>query len=255
MSFSVRIVWAGKQPSSREKKSLSKIQGYVRSNGGMFVEIYARLQRIGGGTHYLITPKQGFDLYRDIHERETAVLIYGKPKVQISPGAAFSARQLRSIGAFVKYKAFVASNGEYFWTEKALDWWDDFTSWRESSDRCSGHDDPRCLPFHIFESQQPLLNLSLSRDRSRFSHVHNTTAGASLLDRRGYYWVRGPHHGFSRVDIVAGTRLPQGFHWDVSADGTKKNRSKKTLWNLVKTYKLGKYLNIYPTGAVRAPGS
>ena len=108
---------------------------------------------------------------------------------------------------------------------------------------CENHHDPRCLPFHIFESEQ--INLDTPEERRRFNEIHGP--GGRRRDDRDFSWCLGPgaFHG-NDVLHVAGHTLPRGFHWDVSVQANP-----KTITTPTERWQVARYINIAPDANLR----
>ena len=115
-------------------------------------------------------------------------------------------------------------------------------------ENCTGEDDPRCLPFHVFDADIDTYNLSDPSDRQRFQSDHR--GQRCRRDGNALDWRR-PNtrqmHGRASLQ-VAGRDLIRGFHWDVSdRTGSKRVSTTSTIWQL----RPGGYFNIYPDAHIR----
>ena len=157
------------------------------------------------------------NLYRRSHRARVGVLFAGKPAVLPRPGKPRRAEKTINLTTFLRYKAYAArlpTTPAYL--SSCLD---DYESWCQDTG-CENDHDPRCLPFHVFASEQ--TDLDTPDERQRFNEIHGP--GGRRRDERAFTWFLGPRpfHG-RQVLHVAGYTLPSGFHWDVLGASTSQD--------------------------------
>jgi len=183
-------------------------------------------------------------LYPRVHRSRVATLVVGSdPRVPLHPSEAEALRVRRHVPLrrFVEYKSC--------WIRIRNDptndsWVGTFASWCERVE-CESERDPRCLPFHVFSGKGTDLQ---SADRRRaFDDQYGS--GADRVDEEGSRWILNPHeyHGMESL-YVAGYRLRQGCHWDVTAEEWRISTPVGLWW-------VHGHVNIYPDAHVRPRGS
>ena len=212
-----------------------------RNRSWQMQEKTSRVQRVNGRPLQLVTAADAVNLYRRSHRVRVAVFFAGKPLVPLSPDArAVRTRQSMALASFVRYKAHARRlPAEPTDVSRHLD---SCEAWRRSIG-CEGGHDPRCLPFHVFTSQN--TDLDEQQQRQRFDDVHG--AGTRRRDGRGLTWRldRPSFHGRDRLH-VAGCKLPPGFHWDVSVSGWP-----KTISTATERWRVSQYINVAPDAHLR----
>lgn len=185
------------------------------------------------------------NLYRRLHEAKVGVWQVGDARAPTTPKPRRHARKdYVSLAEFVRHKAFHARlprNGfEESWREPLFG----FRQWL-SAIGCENEADPRCLPFHVFDTRFDIDRLESACGRSRFATAHGPQS--SRRDDRRLTWRRGKPHG-REILHVAMRELAQGFHWDVSHSA-----SNASLGNSSETWRVNKggYVNVYPDGHIR----
>ncbi len=184
------------------------------------------------------------DLYVALHRRQVAVISFSKISVRSTPEGPLRDDRVISLPKFCEHKAYTTSNPDNHET-----WPAEFSQWTRTV-ACDDHRDPRCLPFHIFQSRSE-SSLYTTEERNGFNKLHRlpATNRPVRLDKRGVVWDParpGARHGREPI-TVAGTRLVDGFHWDV-------RRQRSGRWRLATsdvTWDVAKYINVYPDGATR----
>ena len=184
------------------------------------------------------------NLYKRLHRARVGVWQIGDARAPTTPKPRHARKDYVSLADFVCHKAFhvgLSRNGfAESWREPLCD----FQQWL-SAIGCENESDPRCLPFHIFDTRFDIDRLASASGRSSFTKTHGPQS--SRIDDRGLTWHRGKRHG-REILHVAMRELAQGFHWDVSND-----RSNARLGNSSETWRVNKrgYVNIYPDGHIR----
>ncbi len=194
-----------------------------------------------------VTPEDATNLYRSIHTRSIGVWQLNDANVPIRPNPKNSPRRYVPLRRFVQYKAFHHRIGPNRFSEQWADSADAFRSWIQEVG-CEGEADPRCLPFHVFETDLGKYDLVTSDGRQRFERDHGRQS--SRYDDNELLWKRPPAqqmHG-QLILQVAGRTLVQGFHWDVSSQ-----RNSHTITNTWETWKIRRngHVNIYPNAHIR----
>lgn len=196
-----------------------------------------------------IPPDDAIALYKRAHNARIGVWQFGDTYVPTRPMLSKNPRHYQALGRFLHHKAFrfKIGNGGFadVWESSLIS----FQEWLDRVD-CEGQSDPRCLPFHIFQTAVPIGILATHDGRRSFANAHG--APSNRHDDNDLRWrsPRGALHGGKQLHI-SGYELEKGFHWDV--DSAKRRRKVITTegeWKIQR----GEYLNIYPDGYVR-PGN
>jgi len=195
---------------------------------------------------HVISPQHATELYSKLHRGRVGVLQLSDTHVPVTPNP--KRRDYVSLLRFVRYKAFFYPIHDDGITEQIADHivncfqeWIDFMN-------CEGEDDPRCLPFHVFDADDK-YNLDTAIHRQSFEANHRVRN--FRRDGDGLDWRRPNSrqmHGRETLQ-VAGRELIRGFHWDVSSGaGSKRISSTSAVWQL----EPDGYVNIYPDAYIRA---
>ena len=196
--------------------------------------------RVDGRPLQTLSGEDAVNLYRRSHRARIGVLFVGKPAVLPRPGKPRRPEETINLATFLRYKAYATRLPA---TPACLSGClDDYELWCQDTG-CENHHDPRCLPFHIFESEQ--TNLDTPEERRRFNDLHGP--GGRRRDDRDFSWCLGPgaFHG-NDVLHVAGHTLPRGFHWDVSVQANP-----KTITTPTERWQVARYINIAPDANLR----
>ena len=196
--------------------------------------------RVDGRPLDFLSGVDAVNLYRRSHRAKVGVLFTGRPTILPRPGKARRAEKTIGLATFVRYKAFAARlPATAACLSRRLD---AYESWCREI-RCESGADPRCLPFHIFQSAH--TNLDTPGERRRFNDIHG--AGARRRDERELSWALDPG-AFHGRDVlhVAGHALPPGFHWDVSVQANP-----KTITTPTQRWEISGYINIAPDAHLR----
>lgn len=194
-----------------------------------------------------VTPEDATNLYRSIHTRRMGVWQVNDVDVPIRPNPENNSRHYVPLSRFVRYKAFHCRIDPNRFSEQWADSAIDFRSWIQEMG-CGGEADPRCLPFHVFETDLGKYDLGTPDGRQRFELDHRWRN--SRRDDNRLRWKRPPAQQMHGQPIlqVAGHYLVQGFHWDVS--------SQRKSWTVANTSEIWKikrngYVNISPNAHIR----
>ena len=196
--------------------------------------------RVNGRPLHFLSGEDAMNLYRRSHRTRVGVLFTGRPVILPRPGRARRPEETIDLATFVRYKAYAARlpvTPDCLWScLDAYELWCGETG-------CENDNDPRCLPFHIFQTKHTALDTS--GERRRFNNTHDV--GGRRRDDRHLFWCRGPgpFHGRD-VLHVAGHALPPGFHWDVSVQ-----RNAKTITTPTECWEVSRYINIGPDAHAR----
>lgn len=184
-------------------------------------------------------------LYSRLHRGPTLVLAMGSALVRLDPKRnPPNRRATRDLADFVAYKAIFKLIREDRNVSEAFD---EFERW-SSSDGCEGFNDPRVLPFHVFDAGGVPAGLEEQAGAARFRADYGPPSNRCDRSRRD--WSRGAFHG-RRELTVAGRTLPAGAHWDVAARRSFHVSTASEIWQI----KQGGYLNVYPDEGVRGPSA
>lgn len=100
--------------------------------------------------------------------------------------------------------------------------------------------------MHVFAPQGHADDLAAADGRAAFKTRHG--GPGARVDGEGRQWKKGPNHGHDDL-VVAGSRMPTGFHWDVSVRrGSSTFANGWQVWELVDR---NAYVNIAPDAGVR----
>lgn len=183
-------------------------------------------------------------LYKRLHREKVLVLTFTTVFVRRDPSRnPVVRREALRLDAFVAHKAlFRLVRGDTS-VDSALD---RFLA-SSGSVSCTGEDDPRALPLHVFAVDRPWPDLATDSGRTEFGNRYGLPRART--DERGTRWdraARGAYHGREQLD-VAGYRLPTGMHWDVSAGrGSGRLTTSNEVWKL----KGRSYVNVHPDAHV-----
>ena len=195
-------------------------------------------KRVDGRPLDFLSGIDAVKLYRRSHRARVGVLFTGRPVILPRPGRAVRPTETIGLARFVRYKAYAARLPA---TPACLSsCLNAYESWCRDAG-CENGNDPRCLPFHIFQSEH--TDLDTPENRRRFNEIHGP--GARRRDERKFFWKLGPFHGRD-VLHVAGHTLPPGFHWDVSVQANPKRIKTPT-----ECWQVSRYINIAPDADLR----
>ena len=218
----------------------SHLRRECRNRSWQVQEKTSRMKRLNGRPRQLLTGADATNLYRRAHRVRIVVFVVGRPFVPLGPDVPVRPGQTISLASFVRYKAHARRlPTETIHVSSHLD---SCEAWRRRIE-CEGGHDPRCLPFHVFDT--PHVNLDEGPQRQIFDDAHGS--GAQRLDNRGLTWRLDPRGFHGREGLhVAGCELPPGFHWDVSVPS-----GPKILTTGTDRWQVFRYINIAPDAHFR----
>lgn len=235
------FVFMPKSASANLAGLRSRVVGHVRHRGWALNERPVTVQREAGQVS-----QEDADLaYRRAHVERVAVLCLQEPG---QPGTACvlppdpvakSSQRWVSLRCLVRHKAFFrrlrTDRDDFSWVSA-------FEAWC-SRVECSGMQDPRILPLHVFAADprwSRLLTHSVGQGQfdARFGRAQ------SREDERRFIWKPAdPNARHMGGGTVTGHELPNGFHWDVNTNGASRE-----LCTLTQRWEVRSYLNIAPNG-------
>ena len=190
-----------------------------------------------------IRPEDATNLYKRIHRARVGVWQIEYADVSRRPHPQNTTSGYITLKRFVLHKAFhsrlSSKSLEDTWTSSL----DEFLTWMNETN-CENEGDPRCLPFHVFDTGLDPECLDSWDGRQRFAGVHG--AQSSRLDGKSFKWTRGVFHGQQTLQ-VAGRKLTTGFHWDVTGKPKQRIITTSEVWEL----KPKGYVNVYPDAHIR----
>ncbi|MGV9890783.1 hypothetical protein [Streptomyces sp. NPDC003395] len=247
--FEVRIFVPSKENTEQrnirriieEKARSQSIQSHVR-----------RLEPVkvaGGDTagrpFELLKLEDAKELYEKLHRANVIVAATSSAFVRRDPSSLpVRRKQLLSLEAFVRYKApfqllRTPADASRFTTP-----FKDLFSSIESFDIT----DPRILPLHIFDHVDEWNSLETPSSQKAFRDTHGGNTCRIDSGRREWSRAKALHGGDTLV--IAGHKLPKGFHWDVCRKkGEKHLMTTHEVWEFKNA---SCYCNVYPDGYVRA---
>lgn len=191
-----------------------------------------------------LTPRDAFDLYEEVHQRAVIVFAYTRVLIRLNPSNRHVTRkQTRGLKQFVWHKAFYALiNG----VPQIAHAFARFDQWRGES-RCTGEDDPRALPLHVFDTSEDWRALGTQTRDADFKKRYGGPRERN--DDAEKKWCRADRQAYHGKPIVtiAGCALLPGMHWDVTAQRTTQLLTSREVWSLPRH----SYLNVYPNAKIR----
>ena len=226
----------------------NKISSECRVRGWKFKVIRSFIHRPEGRYMEAISPDDATNLYKRAHNARVGVWQFDDTHVPIRPMLSNNPKHYQELRRFLCHKAFRFKVGKKNFSDV---WESSLTSFQEWLDHidCEGQSDPRCLPFHIFQSVVSIDILATDEGRRVFANMHGSPSNRHDDNALRWRSPRGALHGGEQLH-VSGYELEKGFHWDV--DSGKRRRTVFTT-EVKETIQRGQYLNIYPDGYVR-PG-
>jgi hypothetical protein len=194
----------------------------------------------------VLDPLDAYSLYRKLHSVPAVILTFNMTYVRIDPSSHATARNIRPLSSFVRYKGGHHLIRSHSGIDSA------FSELKQQTleVECTGENDPRILPFHSFETKEEWTNLSDVAEVERFELTYGRPSFRT--DDGGRKWKRANRHEYHGADVqtVAGRVLPEGLHWDLttSADSVRLFAPHE-VWQLRGQ---SAYLNIYPNGHIRS---
>lgn len=235
----IRVVFPG-QDRAQTAPIRDNLRVECRRRGWGLQEKRSIGTRVDGRPLQTMSGEDAVNLYRRSHRARVGVLFAGRPAVLPRPGKPRRAEKTINLAMFLRYKAYAARLPTSLACLSSC--LDDYESWCQDTG-CEHDHDPRCLPFHVFASEQ--TDLDTPEGRQRFNDVYGP--GGRRRDERDFTWCLGPRpfHG-REVLQVAGYTLPPGFHWDVSAPAHP-----KTITTPTECWEVLRYINIAPDAHLR----
>lgn len=195
----------------------------------------------------MLEPQHAGALYRALHREAVLVLAFTTVWVRRDPRRDPPTRRAAlKLETFVEHKAI----HRLIRADKDVDLaFNNYAAWC-SGVHCTGEDDARVLPLHVFETTRSWSTLGTSAGDQDFGRRYGSAR--RRVDEGGKTWgraARGAYHGGDAL-AVAGQRLAPGMHWDVSVQrGPVLICSADEVWSL-KGHR--GYVNIHPDAHVRS---
>ena len=190
-----------------------------------------------------IKPEDATNLYKRIHRARVGVWQIDHANVPRRPQPRNTVADYVTLKRFVLHKAYHRTLPIMSLEDAWISSVEKFLAWVTET-HCENEGDPRCLPFHVFDTGFNLEHLNCLDVRQRFAAMHG--AQSSRLDGQDFKWVRGVFHGQETLQ-VAGRELTTGFHWDVSGRLNQRIITTSEVWKL----KPNGYVNVYPDAHIR----
>ena len=217
-----------------------------RKRGWTFQERPTRLVHSDGRPLGTIKPRDATNLYKRLHRARVGVWQIGCAHTPTNPQPHRNAKDYVRLHRFVLHKAFHCNVQRERFDES---WPNSLVAFQKWLDRigCENESDPRCLPFHVFDTKFRIDDLATSTGRSEFAADHGSQS--SRVDSSGLRWGRPGGGGHGREILhVAGYDLDRGFHWDVSNSASKRRLTTTSdVWEIRRRG----YVNVYPDAHVR----
>ena len=190
-----------------------------------------------------LAPHDAASIYDAAHRHLVLVVTPSEVYVLRDPSSdPPTRRQTFPVGVFLAHKALhgiIATEHDVETLLEHLARWPD-------SPGCTGENDPRLLPLHVFDA---VGNWSGLADRA-VAHRFNKRYGAGGLrnDDGNKTWVRTQEYHFPDALVIAGTPIQAGMHWDVQAvAGQATLRTSDQVWHLSGRHG---YVNVLPNARV-----
>ncbi len=210
----------------------------------LFQERPTRLIKKDGRPIGAIKPEDATNLYKRIHRARVGVWQIEYADAPILPQPKNVITHYITLKRFVLHKAYHSKLPNKSMEDSWASSLGEFLAWMKEA-RSENEGDPRCLPFHVFDAEQEIVeSLELQEGRQRFAEGYG--AQSSRCDRNGLRWLRGPLHGHDVIQ-VAGRELAAGFHWDVNGKTKQRVVTTSDVWE----FKPNGYVNVYPDAHVR----
>lgn len=199
----------------------------------------------GSGRVRNVVPRvHAMAIYVRMHRVPVALVADVQAVVRQNPSRPLRDDKLISLRDFARYKAFLVqrtTSGRL--PEK---WADSLSAWC-SGIHCDGHGDPRCLPLQTFDASRLDHDLNESAGRQAFTRQYGPPRQRVDDSHRSWRLADpGARHGRDPV-TVAGRRLAEGIHWDVTGRGATTLCTLDQVWRIQPRG----YVNVYPDGALR----
>lgn len=255
-SYSRQVIIVLPKTESEDQQRLRKKVEWAISqhNLELLKTIRVEEHRVTGGEEKdrlfpILSTNDAVWIYRSCHRYAIAILSLTAAYIRRDPSQYPKRfRSLISIDKFVRYKAYFG----HIRTMSAVEW--HVQNFIESLDtvECDGPDDPRALPFHIFNCPNEWDLLEGSEQQERFAFEHGRSSQRRDCDKVLWNKPKGQaaKHGGGPL-LVGKTLFEQGFHWDVVPEGLGTILTPDSVWHLEGA---NAYLNVYPDGFVRISG-
>lgn len=193
-----------------------------------------------------LEPDDAHGLYRLLHQGRVLTLLFEQTYIRRDARRDPPARRAAvTVDSFVRYKGLsglVRSEREV--TAQLVE----FQRWCLGPPGCTGIDDPRAVPFHVFTTDHEWVALGTAEGDRIFRNRYGQPGARQ--DDGGKNWNRANHSHGSLQLTVGGCELPDGAHWDVTATRQKALlHTTNAVWLL--DGRRGTYANVYPNAQVR----
>lgn len=213
-------------------------------------QLVATRQEEWGRKVQMLEARHAGALYRALHRERVVVVAFTAVWVRRDPRRDPPVKRAAlRLKTFVEHKALhgLVRDG------KAVDeLFDRYIDWCRAV-RCTGENDPRVLPLHVFETRRDWSLLGTPDADRDFTRSYGRPR--HRRDEGGKAWSRAEHgayHGGAAL-TVAGHTLAPGMHWDVAVKrGSALVCSADGAWRLSGR---SPYVNVHPDGYVRATAS
>jgi hypothetical protein len=195
----------------------------------------------------LLEPNDAHRLYVALHAGPVLVLSFQRVYVRRDPSRNPPAKRIAiDLEDFVRFKGAFGLVMEQAHVAEAFERFEDWCA----TLGCTGEDDPRALPFHVFRTSYASWPRLGERSTDREFQRRHGSAGRRR-DDGGSTWTRaarGAYHGSPTLH-VARAWLTAGMHWDVTATTRKATiHAANAIWRLPRP---DAWLSIYPNGSLR----
>jgi hypothetical protein len=193
-----------------------------------------------------LEPEDATGLYRTLHQSDVLTLAAQQTYVRRDPSRDPPVRRAaETLESFLRYKGIFALIRSDRDTAEQLA---RFEEWLRAAPGCTGIDDPRALPFHVFETGREWDSLGDTASDRAFQKAYGPPHTRN--DDGKKTWSRAQHRHGSLTLMISRCLLPDGAHWDVTAAGRK-----ALIYTANKVWQLqdrrGSYANVYPDAHVR----
>jgi hypothetical protein len=197
----------------------------------------------------LLKPLDAQQLYEWLHLDRVLIVTFNTVWVRRDPSRDPPTRRAAlKLATFAAHKSIC---GTVLALNDVTALFDRFVTWCGAV-ACTGDNDPRILPLHVFETSDEWAGLGQPLVDRRFRQRHGSPSRRRADD--GNVWTRasqGAYHGGLQL-TVAGCGLSRGIHWDVTT-----NRRKARLFFAHEIWQLnarGGYANVHPSAVVLNTG-
>lgn len=234
------------EQKNQSSKTRAIIRDECKKRKWQFQEREAKRVQGGGGTVRLVEFRDATAVYKRMHRARVAVLYLDQPRICLIEPEDRAIRRDRTLplSDYCRYKSY-RTRAETT-AEAVLAWIREFETWNREMN-CDGDSDPRCLPFHIFETPHQCDQLHTLTGRQEFESKHHSRHGGRI-DSNELVWETNPrvYHAHEGLH-VAGRSLTRGFHWDIQ----NKTGRPITIGLPSDRWVIKNYLNAFPDGTIR----